>query len=153
MVPRITALLLAIVLLPQAATAKTYRLVFTEPTEKQSTGPLRDKDAFLVSGQIRSAINNPVTSTLTFRAETASITVSLAWNVGDRIRLVGVNLDLLNRDGSLVASDTFMQLVGDVAVSSLTADVVPGQTYRLVLTGTQQGAAHYMMSVESPPAP
>ena len=71
------------------------------------------------------------------------------------LRLVGFNVDLLDALGTLVASDSFLGLLGDSAVSDLAvAGLAPGD-YRLRISGVASGAGDYnlFLAVGGEPPP
>ena len=92
-----------------------------------------------------------VSNTAAFRPGANRLRVNTSWVVGEDdapFRLVGVNIDLLNNSGIVIASDTFQGVVAGTATSTLVADgLVPGTRYRLRLTGTAVGRGSFSMAI------
>jgi len=67
----------------------------------------------------------PIVNTVTFKARAAGLTAGTAWRAGTAtspVRVVGVNIDLFDANGVLIASDVFAGILADYALSTLTAD-------------------------------
>ena len=86
-----------------------------------------------------------------FRPGEGTLRVNASWVVGEadaKFRLVGVNIDLLNAGGTVVASDTFQGVTAGTALSTLLAEgLVPGTIYQLRLTGTAVGRGSFSMAI------
>lgn len=102
-----------------------------------------------------SVAGKPVTNVIKLRPGQANLRVNASWVVGEddaRFRLVGVNIDLLDASGTVIASDTFQGLVAGTALSTLVADdLIPGTLYQLKLTGTAIGRGSYSMAIRPLP--
>ncbi len=127
-----------------------YRIVdFSQAKATKATGIIDPEDGVLVRGAI--GPGKAIANTLTFTPRQPTLAVSISWLVGTAtapFRLIGVNVDLRNNAGSLVASDTFQGVVAGVATSVLNVDgLTPGAKYKLTLTGTSVGVGSYMMAV------
>ncbi|MFZ1429094.1 MAG: hypothetical protein WAS21_20255 [Geminicoccaceae bacterium] len=153
---RWTALALLVASFGAAATPARadYRIVdFTQAKATKATGTIDPEDGVLVRGAI--GPGKAIANTLTFTPQQPTLAVSISWLVGTataRFRLIGVNVDLKNNAGSLVASDTFQGLVAGVATSVLNFDgLIPGAKYKLTLTGTSVGVGSYTMAVVTAP--
>jgi PEP-CTERM motif-containing protein len=83
----------------------------------------------------------PLNQSITFTVGPgiSAFTGEAAWEVstagGTAPRLTGVNLDLFDASNTLIASDTFVGVLGGFAHSTLAGAIGPG-TYKLVATGT-----------------
>ena len=82
-----------------------YRIVdFTQAKATKATGTIDPEDGVLVRGAI--GPGKAIANTLTFTPRQPTLAVSISWLVGTasaRFRLIGVNVDLKNNAGSLVA--------------------------------------------------
>lgn len=98
-----------------------------------------------------SVAGKAVTNVIKFRPGERALRVNTSWVVGEsdaKFRLVGVNVDLLNASGTVVASDEFQGLVAGTALSTLLTDgLVPGTLYQLKITGTAVGRGSYSMDI------
>lgn len=146
----VVALLLSCAAAADAAGPPFVTVVITQAVAKKSLGTLDAGDAAVVVGAIKNAgAAQPVSHTLGFRAGAASIRVATAWRLGTAIRLVGVNIDLVDATNTLLATDSFAGVTDGYALSTLTfSGLVPGQKYRVILTGSQTAAVSYTMAIE-----
>lgn len=131
-----------------AASAGPKAVQFKKPNETKSVGSLGGNDLVFATGFITKK-GSSVSNTLTFKAKTASITVNAAWNVQDEFRLLDVNIDLIDKNGLIVASDSLQGVTGSIAVSVLTfSGLNLEQTYKLRLTGTSVGVGSYELAID-----
>lgn len=102
--------------------------------------PLSSSSPIHLDGSLRNLAltGSPIKDTLTFRAGSASASLSAAWLIGPPSnRTVGVNIDIIDAFDNVVATDTFLGVSGDLASSQLIATgLFPGAQYRVVIIGT-----------------
>lgn len=142
-----------LVALGQPALA-SYRVVdFTQAQGTKATGVVDPLDNILMRGAIPPG--RAVSNTLSFKPKQPKLKVRVSWQVGPSsaaIRLIGVNVDLLNAAGTVVASDGFTGVLAETATSSLSFDALkPNATYRLRLTGQAQGVGAYTITLRTAP--
>ncbi len=94
---------------------------------------------------------------LTFTAGSSALSLSAGWRSGPPdVRTTAVNIDLVDFTNTLIASDTFLGLVGTLATSQLTATgLIPGGRYTLITTGIAQQGGRFQIDLvdgSSPPA-
>ena len=133
-----------------AAEAGPKSVQFKKASETKDLGALGDNDLVLATALINKK-GSAVSNTLTFKAKTTGIIVNAAWvvDVTTGFRLIGVNIDLIDKNGLVVASDTFQGLTGKFAISSISFNgLYLGQTYKLRLTGTTQGVGAYELAID-----
>ena len=155
MLKNITVMAGAAMLLAGAGEAEAAfkTLTFEQRIASKGAGPLRDQDSLLVIGRIGKG-PGAVANTASFQAHTNTLSVTAAWVVGTDFRLVGVNIDLVDNRGDIVASDNFTGLLSGFATSTFTASGLKvGQPYKLVLKGTAEGIAAYQITVTPSNAP
>ena len=118
-----------------------------------SLGAIASQGEVLARGL--SVAGKTVSNVLKFRPGEATLRVNTSWVVGEadaKFRLVGVNVDLLNASGTVIASDTFDGLVAGTALSTLLAEgLIPGTLYQLKITGTAVGRGSYSMDIRPLP--
>lgn len=102
-----------------------------------------------------SVAGKTVVNVIRLRPGETGLRVNASWVVGEadaKFRLVGVNIDLLDASGTVIASDTFQGLLAGTALSTLVADgLIPGTLYQLKLTGTAVGRGSYSMAIRPLP--
>lgn len=146
---------LSVALLAHSVDAATTfkKVAFTKPIQNKSIGTLEPGVGLLVSGVFKTAPGAAVTNTVRFKAGAPIIAIYASWilmTASSPIRLVGVNIDLVDENGAVVASDTFAGTLAGSALSTLEyANLTPGATYRLVLSGSLSAAGGYSLAIES----
>ncbi|MEO8040025.1 MAG: PEPxxWA-CTERM sorting domain-containing protein [Betaproteobacteria bacterium] len=125
----------------QVAQATTYPVTFNYLTESATVAsPLTGGDTLFLdtlvtteTGMLDQAITFTVGPTVGSFSAVAAWAVDTAAGAGPR--LTGVNIDLLDSLNNVVASDTFLGILGGFAHSTFTGSIGPGM-YKLVATGT-----------------
>jgi hypothetical protein len=150
----ITASVLAIGLAIAPAAMAASRVVdINQASATVGLGTIASQGEVLVRGL--SVAGKAVSNVLKFRPGETALRVNTSWVVGEadaKFRLVGVNVDLLNASGTVIASDTFEGLVAGTALSTLLAEgLIPGTLYQLKLTGTAVGRGSYSMDIRPLP--
>lgn len=148
--------LVVLVLQPGLAAAAGFKTVsFRQPVETASVANLFPDFGVLVIGRFkpRAAGQTAIVNTVAFKAQTTGLTVNASWVIQTStspIRLIGVNIDLVDQTGALVASDAFAGVLAGSALSTLTFDgLTQGATYRLIFKGTQVTGGSYTMAIET----
>mgnify|MGYP006385055501 FL=1 len=102
--------------------------------------PLISRETLLVDTLVTSQ-TGPLAHTVTFTptAGIDRVAADLVWMTSEATgagpRLIGVNVDLLDAGGTLIASDTFSGTLAGFAHSTLNTPIGPG-AHRIVVTGT-----------------
>ena len=149
-------LALASVVVAPGVQATTRTVDLTAAHAQAAAGAIAAYAEVLVRGL--SPAGREVINTIAFTPGVAAVRVNTSWVVGELgagFRLLGLNVDLLDGTGNVVASDDFQGLLAGTALSTLTADgLVPGTRYRLRLTATAIGRGSYAMTIRGvPPTP
>lgn len=125
----------------QGASTNLKSAFFTTLADTRTIGPtLQSRDTLLIdtlvttdAGALAHTVN------FTPAAGIDRFTGDLVWMVSDAIgsspRLIGVNVDVLDANGTLVASDTFTSTLSGFAHSTLSGTLGAG-VHRIVVTGT-----------------
>ena len=136
---RVAALgLIAFGALIHNANATTQVVTFNLLNASTTLGtPFSAGDTLLVNTLVTTetgALSQSVTFTV--GAGVTSFTGNAAWEVSTPgPRLSGVNIDLFSSSNTLVATDTFLGVLGGFALSTFDNPIGPG-TYKLIATGT-----------------
>lgn len=141
------------VALASAAHATSRVVDINNAVATVGAGSIVSGGELLVRGLSRAGTS--VVNVISFTPGDSSLSLEASWIVlGARFRLLGVNIDLIDGSGNVIASDTFQGLFGGTAISTLEATgLVPGTRYQLKLTGIAAGRASYTMAVRpQPPA-
>jgi hypothetical protein len=146
----IAASLVAIGLVGAPAAMAESRVVdINRASATVSVGRIASGGEILARGL--SVAGKAVTNVIRFRPGEGALRVNTSWVVGEadaKFRLVGVNVDLLDASGTVVASDEFQGLVAGTALSTLLTDgLIPGTLYQLRLTGSAVGRGSYSMAI------
>lgn len=143
-------------ILGRAADADAFKkAAFTGLDQKVSVGNLAAGVGVLVYGRFKAPTSPPapIRNTVVFKAGLTGLTVNASWVVltsTSPFRVLGVNVDLLDANDAVVASDSFAGILTGVAHSTLTADgLIPGAVYRLVFTGSLVAGGSYTMTIET----
>jgi hypothetical protein len=106
---------------------------------------------WLLDGRLRDSTANSITNRLFFRPGSTSLALSAGWLTAPSLnRTIGVNIDLLDFNNNLIATDSFLGLDGALARSQLLAtNLVAGAQYQLVFTGTAAEAGRYAVALAS----
>jgi hypothetical protein len=137
------------------AAAKSIFVPIAGTTAIITIDNLHVSDSLVINGQVPT-FGSSLSHTVVFTAPASILRGTITWNILNKARLVGVNVDLLDSTGAtVVASDSFQGTVASrVAVSTLDASgLTRGAVYRIRLTGTQITTANYSIVLEfgSPP--
>jgi hypothetical protein len=138
----------------QAASPAVMKVNFTSHVATRYIGYFDPGEAAVITALVKpNTRTDALVHTIKFRPRLDGVTLTAAWHVGTAtspVRLLGVNIDLIDASGALLASDTFTGLLSGVAHSTLTySGLDRTQTYRLVLTGTRATSAAYSLVLES----
>jgi hypothetical protein len=137
-----------------AAMAESRVVNIDKASASVSLGTIASGGEVLARGL--SVAGKAVSNVLKFRPGESALRVNTSWVVGEpdaKFRLIGVNVDLLDASGSVIASDTFQGLVAGTALSTLLTDgLVPGTLYQLKITGTAVARGSYSMAIRPLPA-
>ncbi len=149
--PAAAALIVA--LASSAANAAVYEATFENNLGTQTiSSSITAVDSLVMSGMLTSGAGSVVNSTtFTAGAGVGSISLDAVWRsgaAGDTLRLIGVNIDLLDSSNAVVATDSFIGLLGGFAHSSVDfAGLIGGGAYTLRLTGTNTNVGQYLLDV------
>lgn len=138
-----------------AAQAKDVFVPLVGAFANTNVGAVASQDTLVVSGQVPLR-PGPLTHLINFTPTTNAMRATANWNILNRTRLVGVNIDLIDTTtNTVVASDTFVGVSASrLAVSTLDyGSLVPNRKYLFQLTGTQVTAASYTIAAEFGPLP
>jgi len=117
------------------------------------TTPLVNGDNLAITGLLDSGAGDVSNSILFTAGPNADrIDLDATWHVGaagDALRMVGFNLDLLDASHNVVASDSFLGLLGGFAHSNLSfSGLVDGDLYELRVTATNTNTSHYILDAK-----
>jgi len=133
------------------AHAAIYEASFENNIGSQTvTNPITAADVLVMSGMLTSGAG-AVTNSTSFTAGAGVVGISLdaVWrsgSAGDTLRLIGVNIDLIDNANTVVASDSFIGVLGGFAHSELDfGALTPGVDYTLRLTGTNVDVGQYVV--------
>jgi hypothetical protein len=144
------------------ATPATNEYVFDTHTATKNLGSFFD-GAFIapgtqigIDGIIADDLNFNITNDLAFSFNATTLSGGITWIVDPNSaqRTVGVNVDIINSFNEVVATDTFVGLIGGQAFSQFTTSLLPGN-YRLLFTGIAALGGRYHISLTTnttPPA-
>lgn len=137
-----------------AAHAALYETSFENNVGEQTIAtPVTAGDTLVMTGMLTSGAGS-VLNSMTFTAApgASSISFDAVWrsgNAGDTLRLVGVDIDLLDSSDSIVASDTFVGTLAGFAHSSFSfAGLTGGSEYTLRLTGNNTNVGQYIVDAQ-----
>ena len=129
------------------AQAALKSVTFDQLYATKDVGAVNDYDSVLVIGKINKGAG-AVSNTTKLVAWTTKLALTAAWAVGTDFRLVGVNIDVVDGAGKVVASDTFAGLQGGFATSTFNVTGLKlGKPYKIVLKGTAEAIASYLITV------
>lgn len=139
-----------------ATPAADFVLAPSAPTAALDAGTLFAGDSALVAALVEPAAALDHILGFTLGAGADAVEAKASWLPGTgAFDLVGVNIDLLGPDGSVLVSDAFAGVTGGVAISTLAiSGLAPGE-YRLRVTGAPRGLGDYSLALEiggTPPA-
>ena len=136
------------------AEAAVYDASFETNIGSQTfTTPMTGADSLAITGLLDNGAGS-VLNTIFFTAgpDADRIDLDAAWHVGvagDALRMVGFNLDLFDASDTLVASDSFLGVLGGFAHSTLSfAGLVEGDAYELRLTANNTNVSHYVLDAK-----
>jgi hypothetical protein len=142
------AITIAAGLMAHSAYAEVLRVDFNTPKASQTLGKtLTAADSVLARGAATD--NGNLRNTIEFKSNAPEISVSLSWLIGADFRAVGLNVDLLAPNGTVLASDIFLGFTDDIAISRLDFNGLDrDKTYRLVITGDIVTTGVYTLGVD-----
>jgi hypothetical protein len=151
------ACLLCAGFLAQPASGTVYSQQYETPTASGSiASPLLAGDAFVAQTSVTAlAPTISQVTNFTLGADVDGLAASLRWAVSDMVRFVGVSFDIVDSNGSLVASDTFQGLLGGFAASSIETGPLAAGDYSVQVSGAGVGIslANFGMTVLGGPDP
>gem|GEM_PF-1016618 len=136
--------------------AAPLSLTFDSASEVKQTGTrLDDTTPIHLEGRTRDVTGSAITNRFEFVAGSTSLGMTAAWLVAPlENRTVGVNIDLIDAANSVVASDTFLGVVGGTQATSqmFASGLIAGAKYTLVFTGTAAQSGRYGIDLVNGPA-
>ncbi|MBM7852152.1 hypothetical protein JOD31_002394 [Methylopila capsulata] len=110
-------------------------------------------DVMVLTGQVPRSGTGEISHVVRFTAPSNEMRATITWNIYNRTRFVGVNVDLTTSDGALVGSDAFTgTLATRAAVSTLdVSSLTPNQVYILKVSGVQTSGLNYSIAIEFGP--
>ena len=141
-----------------AANAAVYDASFENNVGSQTIStPLTAADALAISGYLDSGAG-AVTNITSFSvgAGVGGIELDAVWRsgaAGDALRLIGVNIDLLDSTSTVIASDTFSGVLNGFALSTLSFVGLAAGDYSIRLTGTNENIGQYIIDATFTPVP
>ena len=143
----------ALVLIVASATANAavYEASFENNLGSQTiANSVTTVDVLVMSGLLTSGAGSVINSTtFTTGAGVQTISLDAVWRsgaAGDTLRLVGVNIDLLDSSSAVIASDAFTGVLSGFAHSSVDfGGLIAGSVYTIRLTGTNTNVGQYLV--------
>ena len=137
------------------AYAAPVQLSFDSLVESKTVRASLGANPIHLSGLLNNTTPGSIVNDFSFVAGSTSLSLSAGWLFTlPANRTTGVNIDLFDSLGTVVASDRLVSSAGGVAQSSLTATgLVAGATYRMNFTGSAFGAGRYEIDLVDGTAP
>jgi hypothetical protein len=117
--------------------------------QKVTFAPLTAASPVRLEGLLTDVISGGIRNEYSFLAGSSAVSLSAGWLTAPLSnRTIGVNIDIVDSSNTLVATDTFIGVVNDLARSQLTAsNLTPGANYRVIFTGTAIGFGRYQIDL------
>lgn len=110
--------------------------------------------SFRIDGRVVDEPRTSIVDEFTFVLTSTTLSAGIEWIVANGPqRTVGVNVDVFDATNALVISDTFMGLVSGQAFSQFAITGLAPGTYRMVFTGTAEGAGRFHIDLSTSATP